>query len=200
MARYIGPTERISRRARVNLFLKGERSSGPKNALTRRPYPPGVHGPNRRPNKISEYGRQLREKQNAKAIYGILERQFRNYYKKASLSDDNTGEKLVQLLELRLDNIVYRLGLADTRRQARQYVTHGHVLVDGIRQSIPSMNIKPKQKIELHKINRKPSQNEVPIWLKRPKTGLKGEVLDLPERDQIALDIEEQLIVEFYSR
>lgn len=200
MARYIGPTEKISRRTGSNLFLKGERSYGPKNALTRRPYPPGQHGPKSRFQKLSEYGRQLREKQKTKAIYGILEQQFRNYYLKAAKTKGATGEKLLQLLELRLDNVVFRLGFADTRRQARQYVTHGHIKVDGKKINIASFQLKPKQAIELSGIVRKPSDLDVPLWLSREGKNLKGKIIDKPTREQIPLDINEQLIVEFYSR
>lgn len=200
MARYTGPTERISRRAGQNLFLKGERSFGPKNALTRRPYAPGQHGPGRRPGKVSEYGRQLREKQKAKAIYGILERQFSRYYEQASASAEDTGTKLLQLLERRLDNVVYRLGLADSRRQARQYVSHGHVRVNGEKVTIPSFQVGAKTNIELVDIERKPSQTEVPLWVKRDGNALKGELLEIPTREQIPLELEEQLIIEFYSR
>ncbi len=201
MARYTGPTERLSRRAGVNLFLKGERSLGPKSSFTKRGYAPGQHGQSRRPGKRSEYGRQLLEKQKAKAIYGMLEKQFRRYYSLAQRSSGNSGERLLQLLELRLDNVVYRLGFADTRRQARQYVTHGLVKVDGKKATIPSMQMAPNQVIELTKIARKPSTNDMPVWLRpESKTALKGEILSVPSRDEIGTDLEEQLIIEFYSR
>ena len=199
MARYIGPTERISRRAGVNLFLKGERSNSPKNALTKRPYPPGQQGPNKRQGKPSDYGKQLREKQNTKAIYGILEKQFRNYYRKAAKSKEATGEKLLQLLETRLDNIIYRLGFADSRRQARQYVTHGHVAVEGKKINIPSYSVKPKQTIQL-KLERKLSSSDIPTWVDRDEKKLSGELLSIPNRDQIPVEVNEQLVVEFYSR
>jgi len=201
MARYTGPTERLSRRAGVNLFLKGERSLGPKSSFTKRGYAPGQHGNSRRPSKKSEYGRQLLEKQKAKAMYGMLEKQFRRYYAMAQRSSGNSGERLLQLLELRLDNVVYRLGFADTRRQARQYVTHGLVRVDGKKVTIPSMHVSPKQTIELVKIARKRTENEIPVWLRpESKTAFKGEVLSVPSRDEIGTEIEEQLIIEFYSR
>ncbi len=199
MARYTGPTERLSRRAGTNLFLKGERSYGPKSAVARRPYPPGQHGQSRR-RRPSEYARQLSEKQKVKAIYGVLERQFRRYYEEASKGTGNTGERLMQILELRLDNLVYRLGFADSRRQARQYVTHGHVTLDGAKASIPSMQVTPKQVIELAGIERKPSEIEVPAWLRRTGKQLKGELVQVPSRDEIPVEIEEELIVEFYSR
>lgn len=200
MARYTGPTERLSRRAGVNLFLKGERSEGPKSASTRRPYAPGQHGQSRRSGKRSDYGKQLLEKQKAKAIYGLLEKQFRRYYTLAQRSRGNSGERLLQLLELRLDNIVYRLGLADTRRQARQYVTHGLVRVDGVKASIPSMQMGLKQVVELVKIDRVPNKQDLPVWVRRAGTGLKGEIIAVPTREDIATEIEEQLIIEFYSR
>lgn len=200
MARYIGPTEKISRRAGKNLFLKGERSKGPKTSMTKRPYAPGVHGPNQRGGKLSEFGRQLREKQNTKAIYGVLEKQFSNYYKKAASTPGATGENLLRFLELRLDSIVYRLGLADTRRQSRQYVTHGHVLVNGKRLNIPSYQVKQGDVIELVSIDRKSNSEEVPLWLEQDKKKLSGKVLSIPSREEIPLEINEQLIVEFYSR
>lgn len=200
MARYTGPTERISRRAGQNLFLKGERSYGPKSAMTRRPYAPGQHGGGKkRAPKVSDYGRQLREKQNAKAIYGVLERQFRRYFEQAVRSGEDTGSKLLELLERRLDNIVFRLGLADSRRQARQYVSHGHVTVNGKKISIPSFQVSAKDTVVLA-IDRKVAQGEVPLWLRRHDTKLEGELLKVPARDEIPTELEEQLIVEFYSR
>ena len=204
MARYTGPTERLSRRAGVNLFLKGERSAGPKSSFAKRGYAPGQHGQTRsrgRSGKRSEYGRQLMEKQKAKAMYGTLERQFHKYYKIALRSHGNSGERLLQLLELRLDNVVFRLGFADTRRQARQYVTHGLIRIDGKKASIPSMQVSPSQAIELVKIARKPAElQEVPVWLRRTGNTLKGEVISIPTREEIPTELEEQLIVEFYSR
>lgn len=200
MARYTGPTDRLSRRAGVNLFLKGERSLGPKNPMTRRNTIPGQHGTARRQPKVSEYGKQLREKQKAKAIYGVLERQFRRYYSLATRVSANTAERLLQLLELRLDNIVYRLGLADSRSQARQYVTHGHVRVNGKKLTIPSAQVKPKDAVELVHIVRKPSSVDVPVWLTRSGTKLAGELLEVPSREAIPTELEEKLIVEFYSR
>ncbi|MBI4185568.1 30S ribosomal protein S4 [Candidatus Berkelbacteria bacterium] len=199
MARFTGPTERLSRRAGQNLFLKGERSSGPKSAMTRRPYPPGVHGPGKRPRKQSQYGLQLREKQKAKAIYGLLERQFRSYYEQATRATHDTGSKLMEILERRLDNVVFRLGLADSRRQARQYVSHGHVLVNGASVTIPSFQVSPGVTVTLS-LDRAVTSADVPLWLRRAETGLGGDILTLPSRDQIPTEIEEQLIIEFYSR
>jgi small subunit ribosomal protein S4 len=172
---------------------------GPKNALARRPYPPGAHGPGKRPRKQSEYGLQLREKQKAKAIYGVLERQFRGYYEAAARSKDDTSAKLMELLERRLDNVVFRLGLADSRRQARQYVSHGHVTVDDAKLSIPSYQVSKGAKIRLN-LDREPTEMDLPIWLRRSGKTLEGEVTQLPSRDQIPTELEEQLIVEFYSR
>jgi len=200
MARYTGPTGRLSRRAGTNLFLKGSRSIGPKSAIIRKPYPPGQHGQARH-RRPSEYGQQLREKQKVKAMYGILEHQFRRYYEAAARGKSNTGEKLLQLLETRLDNIVYRLGLADSRRQARQYVTHGHVKLDGKKATIPSMQVSPKQTVELVTITREPVTNtELPAWVQRTGKQLKGELIEVPSREDIPIEIEEKLIVEFYSR
>lgn len=200
MARYTGPRERVSRRAGQNLFLKGERSAGPKAGAVRRPFAPGVHGPSKRPKKQSEYGKQLREKQKAKAIYGLLERQFRRYYTLAAASSDDTGAKLLELLERRLDNIVFRLGLADSRPQARQYVSHGHVTVGGKRVTIPSYQVSVGETIALTHLVRKPTQGDAPIWLERTDSALAGKVLELPTREAIPTELEEQLIIEFYSR
>ncbi|MBI4023227.1 30S ribosomal protein S4 [Candidatus Berkelbacteria bacterium] len=202
MARYLGPRDRISRRIGTNLFLKGERSYGPKNPMTRRAYAPGQHGNKRRGGgKISEYGRQLKEKQKAKAIYGILERQFRRYYDAATRAKSITGERLIQLLECRLDNVVFRLGLADSRPQARQYVGHGHVRLNGKKVTIPSHQVAPGDTVELVHVTREPSALDVPLWMERTgKKALAGTFLDVPSRDQIPTEIEEQLIVEFYSR
>ena len=149
MGRYIGPVEKIERRYGVSLELKGERRLKGKSALEKRPYPPGQHGQRR--GKISEYGLQLAEKQKAKFLYGVSERQFRRYFKEAARMKGNTGENLIILLERRLDNVVYRMGFATTRRQARQLVSHGHILVDGKKVNIPSYLVKPGQKISLKK-------------------------------------------------
>lgn len=200
MARYTGPRERISRRAGQNLFLKGERSYSPKAGATRRPFAPGQHGPTKRPKKQSEYGKQLREKQKAKAIYGLLERQFRRYYESAAASSEDTGSRLLQLLERRLDNIVFRLGLADSRPQARQYVSHGHIQVNGKRLNIPSYQVGVGETITLTHVERKRTEGESPLWLERASKGLEGKVLELPTREAIPTELEEQLIIEFYSR
>ena len=147
MSRYTGPVEKLERRLGVDLAMKGERRLAGKSALAKRPYAPGQHGQKR--GKISEYGSQLREKQKAKFMYGVSEKQFRRLFAEAARREGNTGAILVQLLEQRLDNVVYRMGFATTRRFARQLVTHGHILVDGKRVDIPSYNVRAGQKIEV---------------------------------------------------
>ena len=198
MARYIGPKIKISRRFGVKLGLRTN-----EEAFTRRPYKPGQHGPTARRSRASEYSLQLQEKQKAKFIYGILERQFRKYYELASKSQ-NVGLTLVQLLETRLDTVVLRAGFALTQNQARQFVTHGHVLVNGKKVSIPSFRVLPGMKIGAdaklaEMINEQRGQAaELPTWVKVSK--LEAEMLDQPTREQIPSIINEQLIVEFYSR
>ncbi len=198
MARYTGPKIKISRRLGVKLGLRTNES-----AFDRRPFKPGQHGPNGRRSRPSEYGLQLMEKQKAKYMYGILERQFRKYYEKAAKSN-NIGLQLMQLLETRLDTVVYRAGYALTQNQARQFVTHGHVMVNGKKASIPSFQVLPGMKITVDDkliklIDEQRGQSAIlPTWI---KTGNKSaEVLDLPTRDQISPLINEQLIVEYYSR
>jgi len=197
-----GPREKISRRLGVNLFLKGERSVGPKSAFTRRPYPPGQHGPKRR-SKPSEYGLQLTEKQKARFSYGVSERQLRRYFAQASKSKEKTGEKLLELLERRLDNVIYRLGLATSRRQARQLVSHGHVLVNTKKVDIPSFQVAVNDTLGLKKTlpNWQPPQHlTIPLWLKLDGKSLTGTVERLPARDDLGYEIDEKMIVEFYSR
>ena len=198
MARYIGPKIKLSRRFGVKLGLRTN-----EEGLTKRPYKPGVHGPKGRRSRLSEYGTQLQEKQKAKFIYGILERQFRNYYLKAAKSQ-NVGLSLLQLLETRLDSLVMRGGFALTQNQARQFVNHGHVLVDGKKVTIPSFQVMPGMKIGVDKglqtmvEDQRGQAVELPTWL-----GLKSnqvELLALPTREQITTILNEQLIVEFYSR
>ncbi|NPA04073.1 MAG: 30S ribosomal protein S4 [Epsilonproteobacteria bacterium] len=208
MARYRGPVERIERRLGVSLALKGERRLKGKSALERRPYPPGQHGQRR--SKISEYGLQLREKQKAKYMYGVLEKQFRNLFKEANRMEGNTGENLIKLLEQRLDNVVYRMGFATTRRFARQLVNHGHVLVDGKRVNIPSYRVKPGQKIEIREKSKNNPQilrsieltNQTGIvpWVDVDKEKLFGIFTRIPEREEIEIPVEERLIVELYSK
>lgn len=208
MARYRGPVERLERRLGVDLGLKGERRLAGKSALEKRPYAPGQHGQRR--TKISEYGLQLQEKQKAKFMYGTSEKQFRSLYKEANRREGNTGNVLVQLLEQRLDNVVYRMGFATTRASARQFVNHGHVLVDGKRVDIPSFRVKAGQKIEI----KEKSKNNVQIqrameltnqtgmveWVDVDKEKLFGIFTRVPEREEISIPVEERLIVELYSK
>lgn len=198
MARYIGPKIKISRRFGTKLGLRTN-----EEAFTRRPYKPGQHGPNARRSKVSEYGTQLLEKQKARYIYGVLERQFHKYYVLAAKSQ-NVGLALMQLLETRLDTVVYRAGYALTQSQARQFVTHGHVQVDGKKISIPSFQVKTGMKISLDadlvKLVEEQRGNaaEIPAWI---AVGSKAaEVVSVPVREQISPLINEQLIVEYYSR
>ncbi len=208
MARYRGPVEKIERRLGVSLALKGERRLKGKSALEKRPYPPGQHGQRR--SKISEYGLQLREKQKAKFMYGVAEKQFRNLFKEANRMEGNTGANLIKLLERRLDNVVYRMGFATTRRFARQLVNHGHVLVDGKRVNIPSYRVKPGQKIEIREKSKNNPQiqrsleltNQTGIvpWVDVDKEKVFGIFTRIPEREEIEIPVEERLIVELYSK
>ncbi len=208
MARYRGPVERLERRLGVDLGLKGERRLAGKSALEKRPYAPGQHGQRR--GKISEYGLQLQEKQKAKFMYGMSEKQFRTLYTEANRREGNTGNILVQLLEQRLDNVVYRMGFATTRASARQFVSHGHIIVDGKRVDIPSYRVKAGQKIEI----REKSKSNVQIlrsieltnqtgmveWVNVEKEKLFGIFTRVPEREEISIPVEERLIVELYSK
>jgi small subunit ribosomal protein S4 len=207
MGRYTGPVEKLSRREGVELFLKGERALNGKSALERRgPNPPGQHGANRRPRKASIYSTQLRAKQTAKRYYGVRERQFRTYVKTANRSQGVTGEELLRLLERRLDNVVYRLGFAGTRAQARQFVNHGHVLVDGRKVDIASAQVKPGTTIAIKEPVKPIAEaateltGSVPSWLQTDFDALEGKVLRLPARNEINAPVDEQLIVELYSR
>lgn len=199
MARYTGPKDKLSRREGADLFGKGPK-------LRRLNVPPGQHGQRRR-RRFSDYGTQLREKQKAKRIYGVLEKQFKRYFERAAKNPQATGEVLLQQLESRLDNIIYRLGFAPTRAAARQMVNHGHVLVDGKKVDIPSYQVKSGQVVslspkgqELNHVKQALGKKDVvlPDWLSRKAVA--GKVERLPKRDEIAEDITEQLIVEFYSR
>lgn len=208
MARYRGPVEKIERRFGVSLALKGERRLAGKSALDKRPYGPGQHGQRR--GKISEYGMQLREKQKAKMIYGVSEKQFRSLFKEANRIEGNTGANLIRLIEQRLDNVVYRMGFATTRRFARQLVTHGHILVNGKRVDIPSYMVQPGQKIEI----KEKSKNNVQInraielsnqvvavpWIDVDKDKKFGIFTRYPVREEVVIPIEERLIVELYSK
>jgi len=208
MGRHTGPVEKLSRREGVELFLKGERALNGKSALERRgDAPPGQHGQARR-RKASIYQTQLRAKQTAKRYYGVREGQFRRYVDKANRAQGVTGEELLSLLERRLDNVVYRLGFAATRAQARQFVSHGHVLVDGRRVDIASYAVKPGQEVALAASSPVRPVAEanteltgtVPAWLQADFEALSGKVLRLPNRDEVAAPIDEHLIVELYSR
>lgn len=208
MARYRGPVEKLERRLGVSLALKGERRLAGKSALDKRPYVPGQHGQRRA--KISEYGLQLREKQKAKFMYGISEKQFRRLFKDAARKEGNTGEILIQMLEQRLDNVVYRMGFATTRRFARQLVTHGHILVDGKKLDIASYRVSIGQKIEIReksKVNPQivravelTAQTGIVPWVDVEKDKFFGIFTRLPERDEIVIPVEERLIVELYSK
>ncbi len=208
MSRYTGPVEKLERRLGVDLAMKGERRLAGKSALAKRPYAPGQHGQKR--GKISEYGSQLREKQKAKFMYGVSEKQFRRLFSEAARREGNTGAILVQLLEQRLDNVVYRMGFATTRRFARQLVTHGHILVDGKRVDIPSYNVRAGQKIEVvEKSKNNPqisraldltSQTGIVAWVDVEKDKRYGIFTRTPDREEIVIPVEERFIVELYSK
>jgi len=208
MSRYTGPVEKLERRLGVDLAMKGERRLAGKSALAKRPYAPGQHGQKR--GKISEYGSQLREKQKAKFMYGVSEKQFRRLFAEAARRDGNTGSILVQLLEQRLDNVVYRMGFATTRRFARQLVTHGHILVDGKRVDIPSYNVRVGQKIEVvEKSKNNPqisraldltAQTGIVAWVDVEKDKRYGIFTRTPDREEIVIPVEERFIVELYSK
>lgn len=209
MARYRESNCKLCRREKEKLFLKGTRCLTEKCAFDRRGYGPGQHGQSMR-RKVSSYGLQLREKQKTRRIYGVLEKQFKNYFKKADLRPGVTGEILLQLLERRLDNLVFRLGFAPSRKSARQLVRHRHVLVDGNIVDIPSYQIKPKQMIKIrdraknldliHSALKDVGRGEDLAWLRLNKAGLEGELLEVPKRLDIPLTVNEQLIVELYSK
>jgi len=208
MARYRGPVEKLERRLGVDLNMKGERRLAGKSALAKRPYAPGQHGQRRA--KISEYGLQLREKQKAKFMYGVSEKQFRRLFAEAARRDGNTGAILIQLLEQRLDNVVYRMGFATTRRFARQLVTHGHILVDGKRVDIPSFSVQPGQKVEvIEKSKNNPqisrsveltAQTGIVGWVDVEKDKRYGIFTRKPEREEVIIPVEERFIVELYSK
>ncbi len=208
MARYTGPVCKLCRRERTKLFLKGARCESSKCAIETRPYPPGEHGRGR--IKETQYLIQLREKQKARRIYGVLERQFRNYYREAARRRGITGENLLRILESRLDNVVYRSNFATSRAQARQLVSHGHFVVDGRRVDIPSLRVKPESVITLRERSRDliavqhaidtSGDRPQPEWLDVDKDSKKIVVRDLPDRAQVDTQIQEQLIVELYSK
>ena len=209
MARYIGPVCRLCRREGMKLFLKGERCYTEKCAIEKRNLPPGQHGKARKA-KLVGYGLQLREKQKVKRIYGVLENQFRHYFETAERTRGITGEMLLQLLERRLDNVIYRLGLATSRPQARQLVRHGHFLVNGKKVDIPSYSVKAGDVISVkgasaqaavlaHAMEEVKGRG-IPAWLAFDASNMSGRVVSLPTREQINLPVQEQLIVELYSK
>lgn len=208
MARYTGPSCRLCRRENMELFLKGERCYTDKCAIKRRNYPPGQHGQGRA--KVSDYGTQLREKQKVRRIYGVLEKQFRSFFAEAERMRGVTGENLLFLMERRLDNIVYRLGFASSRTEARQLIRHGHFTLNGRKVNIPSIQGKVGDVVELREKSRKVSSiNEsleavvrrgVPQWLELEKDAYRGVIKTLPVREDITMPIQEQLIVELYSK
>ncbi len=212
MARYTGPVCKLCRREDEKLFLKGERCYSPKCAMERRAYPPGQHGRTAQwsRTKSSDFGGQLRAKQKARRVYGVLERQFRRYYRQALKSRGLTGLTLLQLLESRLDNVIYRMGFASSRAQARQLVTHGHFMVNGRRTDVPSMLIKPGDLIEVREGSRGKAllkdlmaiaeERTIPDWITRDMKKMSGSISRLPERSEIDANLNEQLIVEYYSR
>ena len=207
MARYVGPVCRLCRREGMKLFLKGERCYTEKCAIEKRNFPPGQHGKTRKA-KLVGYGVQLREKQKVKRIYGVLEDQFRRYFEMAERTRGITGETLLQLLERRLDNVIYRLGLATSRPQARQLVRHGHFLINGKKVDIPSYSLRAGDVVTVKAASEKNATivhameevkgRGVPAWL--TFDGASGKVMSLPTREQINLPVQEQLIVELYSK
>jgi small subunit ribosomal protein S4 len=211
MARYTGPVCRLCRRQGMKLFLKGERCFTPKCAVERRPTPPGAPPSNiRRRRKESEYSLQLKEKQKARNIYGILERQFHKHFVIAERMPGVTGENLLRVLEMRLDNVVYRLGFADSRRQARQLVFHGHIALNGRRTDIPSAQVKAGDTVSVYASSRTNeyfkmvsetlTRKTVPRWLELDTNALSGRIADRPTRQDIDINLNEALVVEYYSR
>jgi len=208
MARYTGPVCRLCRREKMKLFLKGPKCDSMKCPIERRPYPPGEHGRTQLRRKDSEYLVQLREKQKARRIYGLFEKQFRNLYKEANRQKGVTGENLLRMLETRLDNVLVRLGFAASRRQARQLVRHGHWSVNGRRVDIPSYQVRPGEVLAFkvgsgaETVVRDSTEliSSVPAWLEADHDSLTAKVLRLPDRDEIVTPVQEQLIVELYSK
>ena len=215
MARYTGPKEKIERRLGERLLLKGERSLSPKSAIVKKPYPPGMHGPvkSKRPKKLSEFGQQLKSKQKVRNTYRMLEKQFKNKVKSALASKkDNLYEAIINKFEYRLDNIVYRLGIAQSRDQARQLVNHGHILVNGKKVSIPSYEVKIGDEIKIREGSKKSAfftalvpqwlaKYETPAWVEIDKTQMAGKVKGHPTLEESGLNPNDlQAIIEFYSR
>ncbi len=209
MARYTGPVCRLCRRQGEKLYLKGDRCYTTKCAVDRRTYAPGQHGQNRR-SKVSEYGIQLREKQKLRRIYGLLEAQTESYFEEAARKKGVTGENLLQILETRLDNVVFRLGFATSRAEARQLARHGHFTVNGKKVNIPSYLLRVGDVVSIKETSRKSprieavlastGQKSIPAWLSMNREGTEGTLVALPTREQIDVPIQEHLIVEYYSR
>ena len=209
MGRYTGPVCRLCRRERVKLYLKGEKCYTEKCPLEKKNYPHGQHGPLRRA-RLSEYGIQLREKQKLRRIYGVLERQFRRYFEMATRQKGKTGENLIKILERRLDNVVYRLGFAPSRKAARQLVKHRHILVNNKIVDIPSYLVEPGDEIRvrdkskeleiIHNSLKRVTETSLVPWLQLNKATLSGVFMYIPERSEIPINVNEQLIVELYSK
>jgi len=209
LARYTGSSCRLCRRENLKLFLKGDRCYGDKCAFERRPYPPGQHG-QRRGGKFSDYRLQLREKQKVKRIYGALERKFRRYYYQAEKQKGITGTNLLILLECRLDNTVYRMGFASSRKQARQLVRHNHFLVNNKKVNVPSYQVKVGDVVQVKEGSRKAPpileametviRRGIPNWIEVEKESFKGTLKVIPNREDLTMPIQEQLIIELYSK
>jgi small subunit ribosomal protein S4 len=209
VARYTGSVCKLCRREGLKLFLKGDRCFSPKCAIEKRGYPPGQHGQRRRV-KVTDYGLQLREKQKMKRIYGVLERQFRKYFRMAERQKGITGEALLRLLERRLDNVVYRFGFSSSRAEARQMVKHGHFLVNGRRVDIPSYLVRSGDHIHVSDKSREllaisaalegAKKRGLPSWLELDSQAMRGVILALPAREDIAIPVQEQLVVGLYSK
>ncbi len=210
MGRDIGPKDKQSRRLGQKLFLKGQRDYSPKSAIVKRAYPPGLHGPKGYPRKLSEYGKQLHAKQKIKKMYRLREKQFRNYFVTASKMSGDASDNFLRLLESRLDNVVYRLGLADSRDQARQLINHAHFLINSKKVNIPSYALSKGDNIEIRgksKTNgifslklKELGQAEMPDWLTFDEKSFTGKVIDQPEVDKLGLYDDVTLTIEFYSR
>lgn len=211
MARYTGPSCKLCRREGAKLFIKGARCNSDKCAFERRPFIPGDHGSGKGFRKrLSDYGVHLREKQKVRRIYGVLERQFRKYFQMAAKKSGVTGENLLQLLETRLDNVVYKMGFAPSRKSARQIIRHGHVLVNGKKVNIPSFLVNADNEIVIKEGSRMmnliqeslEASTEVGVndWFQVDKDNFTGKILSIPTREQIQLDVDERLIVEYYSK
>jgi small subunit ribosomal protein S4 len=211
LARHIDSVCRLCRREGEKLFLKGDRCFSPKCAIDRRSYPPGMHGRQAQFNrKVSDFGLQLREKQKVRRLYGVFERQFRRYFQLAQRQKGMTGENMLILLESRLDNVVYRLGLASSRPQARQLISHGHFDINGRKTNVPSYLVSvgdtivvrehSKKTVHFKDLAKELDDSRIPTWLSLDTKNLSGRVVELPTRNQIDVALNEQLIVEFYSR